>query len=328
MDHFSAFDVDAHEGHEEAKAARHASILFSNRASERFLGFLRQAAHKDEFEARLALIEGDLGRLATDITDETGHDAAHFVEHYKNHVARGAFCDDCRKWKTGPKSLCTCGSGEGDDDNGEGALSDDVSAVGVKGSSVKVADMPINYDQGAGQPPTKSCDHCGQIVQNFGTHEPCPHCGEMSGDQTFGDFSQQLGQAFLNPGNGGHFGSTSVPFRVVATGEDNLGGEGKPSPKIDKSKAGDERSNKKRKPINTDGGRFKTVHQDVADGPDLADQDFLKQTETVTDHDVDVAKKNEVKPKSTDTWHGTKGQADPVTSHFLSDEEVARALTA
>lgn len=304
------FSVDAAERHEEQKASRHASILFSKRATERFLGFLRASAHRDEFEARLALIDGDLNRLAAEITAETGHDAAYFVEHYRNHVAGGAFCDDCRKWKSGPKAgLCEC---SGESDNGEGALPDDVSAVGGKTAA------PIEPGQAPGQPSTMSCDHCGQIVQALGTHEPCPHCGNMSGDQTLGDFSRQLGEAFLNPGGGGgHFGSTSVPFRVLATGEDSLGGKGEPSPKIDKSNAGDEKGHKHREPIKTDGGPYKTVHQDVSDTADH-DKPFLEQTDAVAKHDQDVSKGHDTEAIHTDTWSGTEGLAKPVTSS--SDE--------
>lgn len=240
MDYFSAFDVDAAAQHDEQKAARHASILFNQRATERFEGFLRGAAHKDEFEARYALVHSDILKVASELTAGPHP----LVDAFIGRIAGGAFCDDCRKWKSGPKSLCSCGS---DEDNGDGALSDDTSAVGDKESKVS--------------------------------------------------------------------------FRVIATGEDSLGGKGVPSPKIDKSNAGDERSNKKRAPIDTDSGRYKTVHQDVADSADYGNRDFLEQTETVTDHDVDVSKKHDIKGTHTDTWSGKGGQADPVTSSTVVSAE-------
>ncbi|WP_028058373.1 hypothetical protein [Candidatus Solirubrobacter pratensis] len=122
------FSYDAAQQHEERTAARNASVLFNLRASEQFEGFLRQASTMDEFEARVALTKGAMSDLAEG-------DAA-LVTAFVARIAGGAFCDDCRCWKVGPKKMCSC------DDNGEGALSDDVSAVG-KGeveSSVRTAE--------------------------------------------------------------------------------------------------------------------------------------------------------------------------------------------
>lgn len=232
MDYFSAFDVDAAAQHEEQKAARHASILTHQRLTSQFEGFLRGAAHKDEFDVRAELIRRDLDRTVAEAAREAGvedtAEHARLADVFLNHIAGGAFCDDCRKWKSGPKAgTCVC------DDNGEGALSDDESAVGDK--------------------------------------------------------------------------EAKVSFRVIATGEDSLGGKGDTAVPFSKKKHAPEVPEKS-------GDK-----QDVADAADYSDEPDLGKTE-------DVSKKHDIKGDNTDTWSGKGGQADPVTSHFLSDEAVDSAL--
>jgi len=238
------FSYDAAQQHDERKAARTASVLFNLRASERYEDFLRQAANKDEFEQRVALIQNDLGRLASAVRLEHEAGALLLENAFIERIAGGAFCDDCRCWKVGPKKMCECG----DEGNGEGALSDDVSAVG-KGASVHTA-------------------------------------------------------------------------------EDNLGGKGKPSPEIDKKtwKPNALNDEGNLKPIDTDGGRYKSETQDLKDTPDWSNEDRAQGA--VLDTNTDITKVDDQPAIHTDTWSGTEGQANPVTSsaRFLSREEIFDAI--
>jgi hypothetical protein len=119
-----------------------------------------------------------------------------------------------------------------------------------------------------------------------------------------GDLSSELAEA-----------PSAVGAGEMVVASDSTGLSDEPSPKMDK---------KKWKPnalnpdgnlpvIDTDGGRFKTVEQDVTDNAEYKDSDPFEQTRTVTETE-DVGKEQSIERVHTDTWTGTEGLADPVTS--------------
>ncbi len=303
------FSVDASHQHEERAAARHASVLSHQRVTSQFDAFLKGAANDEDLAMRYYLIEGDLRRTIEAACEECGHgDADGILSAVEQHIAGGAFCDDCRKWKNGPKALCSCGEDDGESEGEE--------------TEAKTA---------AGSPDGKmfSCPGCGGTVQyqignsnvfrGLASGNKCNNCGEPTRNFIREDqegFGKKFGPFDKLPKKG------SLEWRVATDGITDLGG---PIPKMDKGNAGDERGNKKQDPINTDGGPYKTVRQDIHEPADLTNQDFLEQTEAVTDHDVDVTKGTEtggVTKGETGSWTGTKGMASPVTSHFLSDDDI------
>lgn len=100
----------------------------------------------------------------------------------------------------------------------------------------------------------------------------------------------------------------------LPTGDDTaLGG---PSPKIDKKewKPNALNDDGNLSPIDTEGAGspHPTEQQDVTDVADH-EADFLAQTDAVTESQ-DVGKETTTEAIHTDTWSGTEGQADPVTS--------------
>jgi hypothetical protein len=234
------FSVDAAEGIERRTAARHASVLAHQRVAERFAAFVQAAATDEERALRYYLMEQDVVRTVQAACEECGHeDVEPVLAAVEQHLAGGAFCDDCRKWKTGPKGLCTCGEGENTDEP------EQESAVGDKESRT---------------------------------------ASEATG------LSDKPSGPGLN--------------RAPAEGL---------------------------KPIDTDGGPFKTEQQDIVQGPDYANEDFTGQANGALKHNTDITK--DTNPSAdgahTDQWTGTKGQAKPVTSsYFLSEDAIQRALDA
>lgn len=288
----SFLEMDAAERHEERTAARHSGVLFSQRADAQFGAFLRSSSNKDDFEGRLSLVEADLERLAADVMAETGDESGQdYADHYRRHLAGGAFCDDCRKWKNGPKQLCSC-------EDEPGLLDDAPSAVGEKSSK------------------TFTCPGC-KASGTYQAEKGNPHRGVASGNSC--NTCKTPIQEFVYEDDEDK-GKTS---------SDSTGLSNKPSgPAIDKSKAGDEQSNKKREPIDTDGGPYKTRKQDVAEPADYTKKDFLDQTDEVGKHDEDVTKGSEnsgEKPKKHVPF-GKGKQADPVTSHFMSADVADSAI--
>lgn len=98
----------------------------------------------------------------------------------------------------------------------------------------------------------------------------------------------------------------------VATDVTGLGG---PSPKMDKKRwkpnALNDHGNLK--PLDTDGDRHHTEHQDITEIADHT-KDFLEQTDVRLDHNTDIDKSWKGEMNHTDTWSGMSGLADPVTS--------------
>jgi hypothetical protein len=358
--------VDAAQQYEEHRAQRHASILAAQR-SQRFGAFLDQAADDDERALRYLAIEHDVRAVVAAACEESEcPDTDAIYSAIEGHLAGGAFCDNCRRWKKGPKALCEC--------DGEPTLMEDAtSAVGTEALSSRTASPYVNPDTGNTIPTgaeagglrgvtrpgtTHQCQNCGQGVEQLANDIQCPHCGKatMQVDpgfqkrldsllgRTAGPWGVPAGlppvadptaapKACVNcHGTGRDLGQrcawcngtgqeTNPEFGGAVPGaraaSESTGLSDKPSgPKMDKSKAGDEWSHKHRQ-INTDGGPYKTRHQDVAEPADYTKDSFLDQTDQVAKHGEDVTKGTETSGETgphTDTWQGKGGQADPVTS--------------
>lgn len=312
----SFLEVDAAEQYEERRAQRHASLLAAHR-SGRFKAFLDQAADDNERALRYLTIEGDVRAVVAAVCEECASPNADAIyDAVEQRLAGGAFCDNCRKWKQGPKALCQC--------DGEPTLMEDAtSAVGTKGSSrtagpwqVPSGLPPVGDDSGA----SPSCANCRGTGKDLGQR-----CGWCNGTGREAN-PEMAGAGAPMAGTGGPI--APIPGRMLAS--ESTGLSDKPSgPKMDKSKAGDEWSHKTRTPIDTDGGPYKTRHQDVAEPADYTKDSFLDQTDQVAKHGEDVTKGTETsgeKGPHTDTWHGKGNQAKPVTSHFLTEAQIKEVI--
>jgi hypothetical protein len=289
------FEVLAGDNFEERRNNRKAVAVANRRAHTRFAGFLSTAADKDDFEARLDLIDTDLQRVVGEVADEfeVAVDPV-FSTVRQQLVAAGGFCDDCRKWKSGPKAGCTCHTENLDEDNG--APEEKTSSYpeyGFGGNATNAAPdgWPVDRTHAAPSiaPPGyggqgQTCPDCGSPMQNG----MCPNCG-------------------------------------AKYASDNTGLADAPSPKMDKKRWKPNALNDEGnlKPIDTDGdSRWKTEQQDITQSADHT-KDFLEQTDSVAKHNQDVEKEWSGDLLHTDTWSGTEGQADPVTSEHQSSVRTA-----
>lgn len=111
---------------------------------------------------------------------------------------------------------------------------------------------------------------------------------------------------------GDHYQSETLDLGST-TGDEPWSDKG--SPEIDKGKSGDH-TGWDLEPIDVGSVRNKLEKQDITDGADYSDPDFLRDTSSPIHDDADVTKATE--PQNSDsqsgTWTGTEGQADPVTS--------------
>lgn len=255
FEHDQAFDDSAR------VSARQAVAVAHKRAKDRFGSFLK-AASADDFHQRFALIEDELAEVVAETSDEYGADESKILAAVTSVLAAGGFCDECRKWKSGPKKGCECSGKEpsaamADDDKGEDQSDfmnseNAESAVGSGSATAKVAQWTV------------------------------------------------LAEALTT--------------EKLPTGDDTaLGG---PSPEIDKKtwKPNALNPDGNLSPIDTEGAGspHPTVHQDISDIADHT-KDPHEQTDAVLDH-VDVGKEQTIEGTPTDTWSGTDGFADPVTS--------------
>jgi len=87
-------------------AGRQATAAALARCKMRFGTFL--AGNRDEIAVRYDFIEGDIRQVVADVTAEYGGNAEQIFDSVTTVLAAGGFCDDCRKWKSGPKAGCTC----------------------------------------------------------------------------------------------------------------------------------------------------------------------------------------------------------------------------
>lgn len=110
-----------------------------------------------------------------------------------------------------------------------------------------------------------------------------------------------------------------------------------PSPKIDKNtwKPNALNENGNLKPVDTEGSGspHPTEHQDAPDKADYDNDDFKEQSEAVTESqdlpsadDSGYSTERNVEQPTTDTWSGTEGQAQPVTSAIDVEKNPLRDL--
>lgn len=286
FEHDLAFDESA------KVASRKAAAVAHKRASDRFGTFLANSTG-DDFHQRFALIEDEVAEIAQDVADEYGADSHQLLVSMTSVLAAGGFCDDCRKWKSGPKAGCECGSeNESSPDTTDTGSSDEEESSEAK--EARTARWVVGEFRGAGFDGSLSPTEA-QLT--------CKKCGERT--------------------SGGHCSKCDGPVEKTAealeteslpTGDESaLDG---PSPKIDKKEWKPNALNEdgNLSPIDTEGAGspHPTVQQDVTDVADHT-ADPLDQTDAVTESQ-DVGKETTTEAIHTDTWSGKDGQADPVTS--------------
>lgn len=290
------FQVLAADDFDDRRSSRKAVAIAVKRATTRFSGFLAAAEDKTDYEARIDLIDDELSDVVDEACEDMGHEGkdAVLATVRDQLTAAGGFCDECKSWKSGPKAGCTCGDGEGqkiedeaaDDRRARTAGARPLEGRGLRGPNAVVPTNTYREPQHG---------------------EPHPSAPNFGYDYYQGKYvpKDALGSApYGQQPNGVQMGAS------VHTAEDNLGGKGAPSPKIDKRKW---TPNNVKKDFDNDGGPHPTVHQDIMDTPDWTEDDFLAQTDAVTEHqDADKSWTGEM--HHTDTWTGTKDQASPVTS--------------
>lgn len=120
-----------------------------------------------------------------------------------------------------------------------------------------------------------------------------------------------------------HGGSTK-------TAEDNLGGDGTPSPKIDK-RLWTPKTVPPLTGVDDDSGRNPTRHQDTTEAIEFESSnngDLKDIGESVTER-VDVTQdKAQISQPGGSTWTGTDGQANPVTSSSLPNDPDKNPIVA
>src|ERR1700747_2992504 len=81
-------------------AGRQAAAAALARCKMRFGSFLTVST--DDIAMRYDLVEDDLRQVVADVVAEYGGDADKILDSVTVVIAAGGFCDDCRKWKSGP----------------------------------------------------------------------------------------------------------------------------------------------------------------------------------------------------------------------------------
>lgn len=254
FEHDQAFDDSAR------VAGRQAVAVANKRAKDSFGAFLAQAT--DDFHARFALVEDELAQVAEDAAEEYGVDAEGILASITSVLSAGGFCDDCRKWKSGPKKGCECSGSE--------------PAEGEDGPA---------ESNGYDDPDDPEVDETG---------EPYDKESRVASWTVLGEALETVD---------------------LPKGDDTaLDG---PSPKMDKGewKPNALNGDGNLSPVDTEGSGspHPTVQQDITDVADHT-KDPLEQTDAVADHGVDVGKEHTTEAIHTDTWSGSEGLADPVTS--------------
>lgn len=104
----SIFDIDLANDTEVANQGKRATAAALARCKQRFGAFLEGGDILDK-AARFDLIDMDVKQVIADVVAEYGGNADAIESSVTSVLAAGGFCDDCRKWKSGPKAGCTCG---------------------------------------------------------------------------------------------------------------------------------------------------------------------------------------------------------------------------
>lgn len=125
------FEHYAHTDDSQKVATRKVLAVARKRFNDRFIPFLYLANSRVELESRLDLIRNDIVAAMDDVCDEHGADAEVGERAASALIAeaKGAFCDDCRAWKSGPRAGgCSCeggGEDEGEEEMEKEASDDD-----------------------------------------------------------------------------------------------------------------------------------------------------------------------------------------------------------
>lgn len=264
----------------------------NKRVADNFGAFLSNAKTQEELAARLALVEGDIKEAVQAVVAEYNGDT--FDSTYAAVIAG---------WEDLPRS-----------DTGQWGKNDSTE-IGDEGDGVsdiegELADAPSAVGQKAASDPTGEqleCKECGKRT-NGG------HCPDCDGDFKTADAAWDGGGAVVRE---------SLPKA------DKSGLDG-PSPKIDKSKAGDEKGHK-HTPVpdtETSGSPKPTETQSVTDGrgdaekgtsdlkhesPELTSEVLKKETLPTGDDWAGFADGGISSGPHTDTFSGDS-QANPVSS--------------
>lgn len=286
---------------------RQAAAVATKRFNDRYSAFLGNTVDLDEFEARLAYVEDDLKQMVASVAAEYGGDADTLEAALRRNAA-GGFCDDCRKWKSGPRAGCVC-----------------------DGPSSGASTPP-----GEEEEEEEDFDKESKVAIDLAT-QPIMHAQPLPDEPGEGvtDINGELADAPTAVGHGTiSSAKTAEALKTVKLPKADESGLGGPSPKIDKGNSGDE-SGWNLSPIKTEGtgSPNPTVTQDVEDTPDW-EADFLAQTDAVTkseslpsnDGDAGFSDGGEAHGDHTDTWSGTEGQAKPVTSAADPDKNPLRDI--
>lgn len=87
-------------------AGRKATAAALARCKMRFGAFL--AGNRDEVAVRYDFISDDVRQVVADVAAEYGGNAEQIFDSVTTVLAAGGFCDECKKWKSGPKKGCEC----------------------------------------------------------------------------------------------------------------------------------------------------------------------------------------------------------------------------
>lgn len=338
FEHISAFDDQKRDETRVAVAVAH------RRFTTRFAGFLHEANTLDEYQQRIALVEDEIKEMVDDVVAEYGGDSQKLEASLKE--TKGGFCDDCKKWKSGPKKGCTCGDEESEDrSDGDPDLSDnsdeekddssDSKEETVEETSDSSHDSSAKQADLTTQPimtPVPLPDEPGKGVPDIdGELEDAPSAvgyGTIASETPAMQKARQLITAKLAAD--APTGDSAEKRKTLPTGDESaLGG---PSPKIDKRKWKPKALGEPNlHPIDTEGkgSPHPTEHQDIVDKPDYERDNFLKGTEGngTTKHKQKLDKDTgDFQAPHTDTWSGTDGLANPVTQTAISSTHVAEGF--
>jgi hypothetical protein len=128
------FDIDLANDTEATNQGKRATAAALARCKQRFGAFL-EGGDALEVAARFDLIDMDLKQVVADVVAEYGGNLDTIEASVTSVLAAGGFCDDCHKWKSGPKAGCTCGDKSETTEHEDAPDEDDESASGDGGST-------------------------------------------------------------------------------------------------------------------------------------------------------------------------------------------------
>ena len=319
------FEVLASEdaAEQERLSGTRAVIAAQTRAKEQFGAFVAKAATDEERDARIALISSDLEAMLSDVASEYSYSDTDRLSKAAT-VALGAghpadctcgFCENKGSFGKDEKEKDADGDYDGDED-------DDMD----KESSVKEANKYIEERDGKWVVTQKGT---GKVLSTHDSKEDAEasfRAMEMHKHEGALDIPPRVLPEFpwdsFQPIAADVETGDSYQSERVDLGESKDGVSDVGSPKIDKSKSGDE-TGWDLKPIDVNSERHQLEHQDATDRADYTAGDFDPQN-SVTDR-IDADKPLQPEHNvgdSTETWTGTEGLASPVTSAVVAKWSV------